>query len=242
MWLALSGILLLFVFAYGVLRLSRARTFQLFGGITHRVDTPDKRIALTIDDGPVPGATESLLALLHRHGARATFFLIGADIERYPELARAIARAGHQIGNHSFSHHRMIFKSPRFVREEVEKTNRAIRTIGYTGPIPFRPPYGKKLLYLPYYLRTQGIPTIMWDIEPDSYDDIAASSDRIVAHVRDRVQAGSIILLHAMNREPSLLAMEPLLEQLGQQGYRFVTVSELLTPAPLERQDQVPPS
>lgn len=235
MWLWLSGILLLFLLAYGVLRLSRSRTFQLFGGITYRVDTDEKTVALTIDDGPVPGATESLLALLHRHGARATFFLIGADIERYPELARAIVLAGHQIGNHSFSHQRMIFKSPHFIRQEVEKTNRAIRAVGYAGPIFFRPPYGKKLLYLPYYLRNQRIPTIMWDLEPDSYDDIAASGDRIVAHVRGRVQPGSIILLHAMNRQPSLDALEPLLEQLGRQGYRFVTIMELLRAAPPRR-------
>lgn len=110
----------------------------------------------------------------------------------------------------------------------MDQTNRIIRAVGYSGSIVFRPPYGKKLLYLPLYLRAQRIPTVMWDIEPDSYDSIAGSTDRIVTHVLSRVKPGSIILLHAMNRQPSLDAMDPLLTQLGQQGYRFVTVSELL--------------
>lgn len=227
-----AGVLLLLLLAHGALLLSRSRTFQFFGGIVNRVDTSDKVVALTIDDGPTPGLTEELLAVLHRHDARATFFLTGADMERHPELARSIAIAGHQIGNHSFSHHRMVLKSPAFIRQEVDQTSRIIRAVGYSGPMMFRPPYGKKLLYLPLYLRTQRIPTIMWDIEPDSYDSIAGSTDRIVTHVLGRVKPGSIILLHAMNRQPSFDAVEPLLAQLGQQGYRFVTISELLHAGP----------
>jgi len=225
-WLA--GILFFLLLAYGALLLSRSRSFQLFGGIVNRVDTGDKVVALTIDDGPTPGLTEALLEVLHRHGARATFFLIGADMERHQELARSIVIAGHQIGNHSFSHRRMVLKSPAFIRQEVDQTSRIIREVGYSGPMMFRPPFGKKLLYLPLYLRTQRIPTIMWDIEPDSYDSVADSTDLIVTHVLGRVKPGSIILLHAMNRQPSFDAVEPLLTQLGRQGYRFVTISELL--------------
>jgi len=224
----LAIVLLLSLLAYGVLLLSRLRTFQFFGGIVYRVATGEKVVALTFDDGPAPGMTQTLLAMLHRHNVRATFFLVGADIQRQPELARSIVLAGHQLGNHSFSHQRMIFKTPAFIRHEVDQTSQLLRDVGYRGPIIFRPPYGKKLLYLPYYLQTQHIPTIMWDLEPDSYAGIAESAERIVAYVREGVRPGSIILLHAMNRQPSLDAVEPLLEQLGQQGYRFVTISELL--------------
>lgn len=223
-----AGLLFCGALGYGLLQLSRSRSFQFFGGIINHVDTREKRVALTFDDGPEPGRTEELLSVLRRHDARATFFLIGADIERRPELARSIVAAGHQIGNHSFSHQRMIGKSAEFIRTEVERTSRAIRAIGYDGPMTFRPPYGKKLVGLPYYLRSQGIPTILWDIEPDSYSDVAASPERIVAHVIDRVQPGSIILLHANNRRPSLDAVEPLLRWLGQQGFRSVTLAELL--------------
>lgn len=229
-WTA-GGLLFCFALAYGMLSLSRSRTFQFFGGIVNHVETREKLVALTFDDGPAPGMTEELLSVLRRHDARATFFLIGADIERHPELARSIAAAGHQIGNHSFSHQRMVFKSAAFIREEVERTSRAIRSIGYAGPMTFRPPFGKKLVGLPYYLRSQGIPTILWDIEPDSYSDIGASSERIVAHVMERVRPGSIILLHAMNRRPSLDAVEPLLVRLGQQGYRSVALADLLRSA-----------
>lgn len=228
-----AGLLLCFGLSYGLLQLSRSRTFQFFGGIVPRVETREKLLALTIDDGPAPGMTEELLSVLRRHDARATFFLVGADIERHPELARSIVAAGHQVGNHSFSHQRMIFKSAAFLRTEVERTTRAIRSAGYEGPMTFRPPYGKKLVGLPYYLRTQGIPTILWDIEPDSYEDIAARPERIVEHVLERARPGSILLLHAMNRRPSLDAVEPLLVRLGQQGYRFVTLAELLRAAHL---------
>jgi peptidoglycan/xylan/chitin deacetylase (PgdA/CDA1 family) len=123
----------------------------------------------------------------------------------------------------------MVFKTPSFIRTEVERTTLAIRAIGYGGPVLFRPPYGKKLLGLPHFLRSQGIPTIMWDIEPDSQEELAGSADRMVEHVLGRVRPGSIILLHAMNHRPSLDAVEPLLVRLAQQGYRFVTVSELLS-------------
>lgn len=226
-WVCAAALLVLLSF-YGVLQLSRSRTFQIFGGLVHRVDTADRAIALTVDDGPEPAATEELLAVLRRHGARATFFLIGTQIERHPELARAIALGGHQLGNHSYSHRRMIFKPPAFIRSEVDQTNRLLREVGYGGPLMFRPPYGKKLLYLPLYLREKGIPTILWDLEPDSYESIAGSTERIVAHVLERVRPGSILLLHAMNRAASRAAVEPLLVRLGQQGYRFVTVEELL--------------
>lgn len=228
--MAVFGLLfsLLVGLSYGGLALSRSRSVQCFGGLVRRVDTKARLLALTFDDGPEPGATEALLAVLQRHQARATFFLIGAEIERHPELARSIARAGHQLGNHSFHHQRLIFKRPSYIRHEVDATSRAIRAVGYEGPIAFRPPYGKKLFYLPYYLKTQHIRTILWDVEPDSYADIADRPERIVAHVLARVQSGSIVLLHAMNRAPALAAVEPILTTLSQRGYRFVTVDELL--------------
>lgn len=224
--LGIFGALLLS--SYGVLLLSRARSFQFFGGLISRVDTPHKLVALTIDDGPVPGATERILALLRRHDVRATFFLVGEDIESHPELARALAQAGHQLGNHSYSHRRLLFKTPAFIRKEVEKTNEALRALGYGEPIAFRPPYGKKLLYLPYYLRTRHILTIMWDVEPDSYTE---STEAMVRYVGDHIRTGSIVLLHAMNRKASLDALEPLIVQLARQGYRFVTIDELLRAA-----------
>lgn len=123
-------------------RLVNSRTFQVFGEPVARVPCTGKYVALTLDDGPTPEGTDQLLELLARHHARATFFLIGKYLERYPEAGLRIARAGYEIGNHSYSHSRMILRSQSFIRREVEWTDRAIRATGYSGEILFRPPRG----------------------------------------------------------------------------------------------------
>ena len=223
-----GALLALFAGAYGLRELASARSYQLFGDLVARVETSERVVALTFDDGPTAGPTEALLAALARHRVKATFFLVGQSIEAHPDQARAIAAAGHQIGNHSYSHRRMVFKSPSFIRSEVERAEAVIESIGYRGEPVFRPPFGKKLVYLPHYLGRRGIPTIMWDVEPES--DLAASTDDIVRRTVDEVRPGSIILLHVMvpARAHSLRAVEPIVVELARRGYRFVTVSELL--------------
>lgn len=216
--------------AYGALRLSNLRSFQLFGHLVDRVDTTSRVVALTFDDGPTPSGANSILSILRREGVRATFFFTGAELAANPLLASGFVREGHELGNHSFSHRRMVLKLPSFIRTEVERTDSLIRQAGYAGPIYFRPPYGKKLIGLPYYLSRSQRTTIMWDVEPDSSADVARSADRIVTHVLENVRPGSIILLHVMypSRETSLRSVEGVIRGLKEQGYRFVTVSELL--------------
>jgi chitin deacetylase len=225
----LCGLALLFL-AWGAWNLSDARGFQLFGRIVDRVDTGSPVVALTFDDGPTPAGTDSILAILERQGVRATFFFTGAEMAENPALAPRFARAGHELGNHSWSHRRMLLRSPAFIRSEIERTDSLIRAAGHRGPIHFRPPYGKKLVGLPWYLSRTGRTTIMWDVEPDSYPDVASSAERIVSHVDERVRPGSIVLLHVMyaSRRESLGAVEGVIEGLRGRGYRFVTVSELL--------------
>ncbi|MGZ4163834.1 MAG: polysaccharide deacetylase family protein, partial [Tumebacillaceae bacterium] len=129
-----------------------------------------------------------------------------------------------------YQHNRMVFKSPSYISSEIEKTDQLIRNSGYQGEILFRPPNGKKLLYLPYYLQQHNRKTIMWDVEPESYSDIASSSDKIVQYTLDHVHPGSIILLHAMydSRAESLKAVPRIIAKLKEQGYQFKPVSELL--------------
>jgi chitin deacetylase len=212
---------------------SKSRTFQFFGLIVPRVNTSEKVIALTFDDGPTPSATDEILRVLEEKSVKATFFVIGAELERNLAAGRKLVAAGHELGNHSYAHDRMLLVTPDFVRQEVEKTDRLIREAGYGGEINFRPPFGKKLLALPYYLSKTGRKTITWDVEPDSNPEIARDSTRIIEHTRSRVRPGSIILLHVMypNRQPSLRAVGGLIESLRREGYRFVTVSELLAAA-----------
>ena len=209
-------------------QVSNSRSFQFFGTIVPRVNTSEKVVALTFDDGPTKGATDEILKALHEMNVKATFFVIGGELEQNIDEARKIVAAGHELGNHSYSHVRMVLVTPSFVREEIEKTDRLIKEAGYTGEINFRPPYGKKLLALPYYLSRTGRKTIMWDVEPDS--KTASDSRTIIEETRTRVRPGSIILLHVMysTRQQSLKAVKGIIESLKQEGYRFVTVSELL--------------
>ncbi|NBH04731.1 polysaccharide deacetylase family protein [Amycolatopsis sp. SID8362] len=214
--------------AVTLFEVSKSRTFQFFGTLVNRVETGEKVVALTFDDGPDPAGTQAILDTLRERQAPATFFLIGRDIAAHPDLARAIAAAGHEIGNHSFSHERMIGVTPAWVADEVEATDALIRTTGYTGEILFRPPNGKKLFALPHYLASHDRTTITWDVEPDS--DGAPDAAAVEKTTLDQVRPGSIVLLHAMYaaRGQTRQAIGPILDALKQRGYRFVTVSQLL--------------
>lgn len=215
----------------GTYQLMNARTFQLFGPLVPRVPTSENVIALTFDDGPQPVFTDQILAILDELGVKATFFVTGSELEQNMAAGQQIVAAGHALGNHSFSHQRMIFVTPAFVRAEVERTDRLIRKAGYSGEIYFRPPYGKKLVALPYYLAQTRRTTIMWDVEPESDAEVAEASGRISAHILSNARPGSIILLHVMNssRETSRAAVRDAVIGLQQAGYRFVTVPELLS-------------
>ena len=211
-------------------RLSKSRRFQLFGDMVTRVETSSPVVALTFDDGPRPGFTQEILAILREQGVRATFFVIGQALEKNLEEGRRIVAEGHELGNHSYSHTHMVGRSYAFVRDEIERTDELIRAAGYEGEVHFRPPYCKRLIVLPYYLHINGRTTILMDVEPESYPEIAADAERIVSHVLDETRPGSIILLHVMNerRGETMKAVPEIIEGLRNQGYTFVTVSELL--------------
>lgn len=207
---------------------SKSRTFQFFGEIYPRVETTEKVAALTFDDGPNIEQTDEILGILREENVKATFFLIGADIEKNKGATEKIIAEGHEIGNHSFSHNRMVLVSPGFVKNEIEKTDELIRNSGYQGEILFRPPYGKKLFTLPFYLSQNKRKSITWDVEPETYSD---KSDEMIAHTLENTKNGSIILLHVMynSRKESMKSVRPIIRRLREKGFSFVTVSKLLT-------------
>lgn len=209
---------------------SRSTTTQWAGEIVPRVETQEPVVALTFDDGPMPGYTQRILEILEREKVRATFFLVGEAIAAHPVEAALIAEAGHEIGNHSYTHSRMVLKSYDFVASELQRTDALIRGAGYDGPIRFRPPYGKKLFNLPRYLDDHGIVSITWDVEPEAYGEGPRSRDDRVRNVLDTVRPGSIVLLHVMfrSRTESMAAVPGIVRGLREKGYRFVTVSEML--------------
>ena len=225
----LLSVSVLLLSAYGLYKLMNARTFQLFGEVVSSLDTNQKTVALSFDDGPNDKA-DHVLHILKQANIKATFFLIGENIENYPEEAEKLVQAGHEIGNHTYSHQRMIFKSPSFIENEIEKTDQLIREAGYEGEILFRPPYGKKILGLPYYLSKHDRKTIMWDVEPESYPEIAKSPETIVQYVLQHTKPGSIILLHIWHysKEEQSYIIENVTKGLKEKGYTFQTVSQLL--------------
>lgn len=223
-------VLVLAAAVYGLDRLARSRTVQLFGRLVSRVDTPERVVALTFDDGPTPEFAGEIMEVLASRRVRATFFVIGGDVAAAPEVARRLVAAGHDLGNHSYTHTRMALKSQAFLRGEVERTDAVIRAARHAGEIYFRPPFGRKLVGLPWYLWRTGRTTVTWDVEPDSYPEVAATAEGIASHVAQRVRPGSIVLLHVWyaSRATSRAAVPLVIDRLQADGYRFVTVGELL--------------
>lgn len=212
------------VAALTVLEISKAECFSLTGRATCRVDTRQPWVAITFDDGPTPLGVDAVLPVLRRYHAKGTFFLIGQRVT--PELVQRIVADGHEIGNHSFHHIRMVLRPSAFYDEEIRATDEALTAAGAPVPTLFRPPYGKKLVGLPLAVKRSGKRMIMWDSgdPPDRDPQVYARK------VLQDVGPGSIILIHPMHRANTTerTALPLILDGLARRGLRTVTVSELL--------------
>ena len=211
-------------------KLSKARTVQFLGHIVPRVETDHRVVALTFDDGPSAQFTEEVLHMLSEQDVKATFFVTGKGLARNPEAGRQIVEQGHELGNHTYRHKRMVFKPIDFIETEIEETDHLIRKAGYQGDIHFRAPGGKKLIALPYYLWQTRRTSISWDVAPEGYSGSPDDPERITSEILARTGPGSIILLHVMakSRASSREALPAVINGLKEQGYRLVTISELL--------------
>lgn len=222
---ALAGLLATLA---GLFYLARARTIQVCGPLVWRVETRERAVALTIDDGPNSAALDEILALLASRRARVTFFVLGSELARDPDAGRRIVAAGHELGNHTYHHERMVLRSQAFIRDEIEATDALIRAAGQRGAVYFRPPFCWKLFGLPWFLWRTGRTSVTWDVEPDSFPAVAHSPEAITAHVLERVRPGSIVLLHAWGNRASRAALPAVIDALQARGLRLVTVGELL--------------
>ncbi len=222
-------VLVCFFVIYAFWQVANSRSFQFFGEIIPRVKTAEKVVALTFDDGPT-AKTPEILAILREVDVKATFFITGKELAGNMQEGQLIVAAGHELGNHTYSHTRMVLKFPSYVKREIEKTDELIRKTGYQGEMFFRPPYAKKLFVLPYYLHQNNRKTITWDLEPDSISEIANDSQKMIDYVVSNATPGSIILLHPMydSRHKTVNALRGIVTGLRAQGYSFKTVSELL--------------
>jgi peptidoglycan-N-acetylglucosamine deacetylase len=202
---------------------------QLMGATFARGSRDVSVAALTFDDGP--GAdTPKILDALQQAGVCATFFLCGSNVERYPATARRIAADGHEIGNHTYSHPRLLGKTPGHIALEIERAQVLIER--HTGKKPklFRPPYGLRWFGLFPILRQKNLQAVMWSINGR---DWRSSSDAIARRIVGQMHPGAIILLHDGvppgengNRQATVECLPQILQQLAGQ-YRLVTVSEL---------------
>lgn len=199
---------------------------QTADGNTQTIETQKdeeiKKIALTFDDGPNPDYTGMLLDGLKERGVKATFFVLGSEVELYPQLVRRASEEGHLIGVHAYRHVNLRQLSDAQAIEQVDRTNGAIyRATGqYASYI--RPPYGCWKEDLDYEVQ---MVEVLWDIDPRDW--ATTSSDLIVQRVLNEVEDNSIILLHDAS-ESSVQAALTIIDTLQKQGYTFVTVEELL--------------
>ena len=223
-------IIILFICVFYILhKISVSRDFQFFSNPINNQKTVKRIVALTFHDGPTE-YTEEIIGLLEELDIKATFFLIGNEMEKYPNETKLIISRGHQIGNHTYSHKRMVFKSLKYTKNEIDNSSNMIRKMGYNGEIVFRPPYFKKLIILPYYLKTQNIKTILADVEPETVLGFNSTSEKYSKYAIENVKNGSIILMHIMykSRDEARKSITDIVVNLKEQGYDFVTVNDLL--------------
>jgi peptidoglycan/xylan/chitin deacetylase (PgdA/CDA1 family) len=207
---------------------------QLYGRtLTHGNDPT--QMALTYDDGPNDPHTRHLLDVLARHHARATFFLIGKYVRQRPEIARAIQSAGHEIGNHTYSHPNLIFLSAAKVRQELDDCNKALEDALGVKPTLFRPPFGGRRPNVLRTARAMGMQPIMWSVT--AYDWSAKSAAAIVAKATSQVASrrkakSEIVLLHdgghlafGADRSHTVEATSQLLQKYADK--KFVPISQL---------------
>ncbi len=191
-----------------------------------------KQIALTYDDGPNDPHTLKLLDVLAKHSVRATFFMIGRYVRQRPDIARAVAQAGHVIGNHTFAHPLLIFKSKAQTRAQLLDCTRALQdAIGEHSNL-FRPPFGGRRPATLSVARELGLQTVMWNVT--GYDWNAPPAAVIEKKVARQMRGGDVILLHdgghramGANRAQTVIATDNLVQRYRDQGYEFVTVDEM---------------
>lgn len=195
------------------------------------LDTREKVVALSFDDGPNPPYTERVLEILRHHSARATFFLLGRNIQMHRSAAEKIVEAGHEIGNHSHWHHHLRFSSIEKIQREIDETDELIRGLGYQNAIPFRAPFGESFPALTWALWWLKRDNYLYDVWPDPPDYQRADPQTIASRMLRRVRPGSVILMHDGEgiRTEAVVALEQVMQDLEKRGYRFTTVGELFT-------------
>lgn len=190
-----------------------------------------KYIALTFDDGPHPQYTNEILDLLKKHNIKATFFVLGQFAEEYPDLVRRQVNEGHEIGNHTYSHFDITKISKDKFKEEFYRTQEIISSLTGVQSKVFRPPYGLYNENVVRIINEQQSNIILWTYDQDSKDWSNPGVDKIITTTVSNIKNGDIILFHDYvyhETSNTVSALESIIPELTNQGYNFVTVSELM--------------
>ena len=222
-------IILFFSIAYATFATEKGRSYyEKKGFVLWDIKTEEKIIALTFDDGPHSIYTPQILDLLSEYDAKATFFVIGERAEKLPDLIFKLAEAGHEIANHTYTHPYSI--TPEKLEIELKKTNEVIHDITGTYPSLYRPVGGNYTEQTVNTAIQNGYKVVMWSWHQDTIDWKQPGVKEIVNRVLSGAQPGNIVLFHDAggDRSQTVTALEQILPTLKEQGYEFVTVSELL--------------
>ena len=202
-----------------------------FGRVVTRFRAREKAVWLTIDDGPHPEDTPELLRLLKKHNASATFFVIGRQVQKYPELARAILLDGHSLANHTQTHPVLFFWSYFKTRlaGEVDQCSQVLRDTTGESPRWFRAPAGMANLFLHFLLCDRNLRLIGWSAR--GFDGLFHNPEAMADMIHQSVQPGTIILLHEGRRDRrgrpiNVILAETVLSRLAAEGYVFIVPEE----------------
>lgn len=212
---------------------SMAPTGQWYGRTFTGLPRGTKQIALTYDDGPNDPHTFRLLEVLSKHQIRATFFLIGRYVQQRPDIVRELAAAGHNLGNHTFTHPVLSLKSSRDIRRELTDCHQAIQdAIGSQSNL-FRPPFGARRPAVLRIAREMGLQPVMWNVT--GYDWNAPPAATIEKKCASQIRGGDVILLHdgghkqmGADRSQTVLATDHLIARYKSERYEFVTIKQML--------------
>jgi peptidoglycan/xylan/chitin deacetylase (PgdA/CDA1 family) len=230
LWLALGAFALYVgIAALGVLK----PQLRMFADLVWRGPRDRAEVALTFDDGPQPEHTRRILGMLERAGVKATFFVIGEKVDRYPEVAAEIVRQGHGIALHGHTHDRFLaLRATASIIEELQQAQQAIARATGEVPMLFRPPVGITSPRIDEAARKLGLTVVAWSVK--GMDGVrSARPDRVAARIASKVRPGSIVLMHdALERheaEPASVAALPrVLDAIKEKGLRVVRLEQML--------------
>lgn len=217
----------------GLLALAVFPGNSFYGPVIAQVKTQEKVIALTFDDGPYTPYTEQLLQVLKEEKVQATFFIVGESAEKYPQLVKQVQNDGHEIALHSYVHKDQLKLTEAEIAVNLAQGKAALEKITGVPVKLFRPPHGFKDWTVMAEIEKAQLKAVNWSIIPRDW--INPGTEVIVSRVIEKVEPGAIVLLHDGDspsykapREQTVQATGKIIRELRKQGYRFVTISELL--------------